>query len=166
MTAPALAFRVAGIPVPQGSKSGWVLGKRAVIHDDNAKVLKPWRKRVTEAAQDAIGADWQPLVGPLRVGLIFGFARPKSHPKTRRTWPTHNNDTDKLSRAVLDALTVAQAWRDDGQVVALNAAKDWCGSGPARLLTVPGVVIVVHRVTEDPTSGPIPLFTTSTGATA
>lgn len=163
--APALRFRVTGLPIPQGSKRIGKRGKKAIILDDNDKVLKPWRKSVTDAAELAIYPQqftWQPIVGPVRIAVLFGFARPASHPKGRRTWPTGIGtvgDVDKLARAVMDACTDAKVWRDDALVVELHTVKDWCGYGAARLLTVPGCVVRIWRITDDPpSSGQIPLL--------
>lgn len=163
MTGPVLRFRVPGTPVPQGSKSGWVLGKRAVLHDDNAKVLKPWRKAVTAAAAAALPAGWEPLGGPLRVSVVLGFTRPASYPKRVRRWPIAKNstgDVDKLARAVLDACTVARVWGDDAQVIALLAEKDYCGFGPAGVLTLPGAIVRIWQMTaEEPRTDQLSLLT-------
>lgn len=158
-TAPDFRLRVNGIPYPQGSKIPFVAGGRALLRDDNAKVLKPWRKAVTKAAQVALidRFDWQPLDGPLRCAILFAFQRPPSHPKRRRTWPTGKGtvgDIDKLERAVFDALTVARVWVDDAAVVEQHSVKDWCGYGQAALLTVPGVVVRIWRITEQ---DPLPI---------
>lgn len=147
MKTPDVRLRVAGVPITQGSKNKSRAGH---IFDDNAKTLKPWRRTLKESAEAAVGPGWQPLIGPLRVELLFAFPRPASHPKKRRTWPTHHKDADKLARACLDALTDAKIWRDDGQVVDLRAVKDWCG--PAVEQNTPGVVISITRIETDPTT--------------
>lgn len=163
-SAPDFRLRVNGLPIPQGSKIPFVVRGVPKLRDDNAAKLKPWREGITKAAQIALFGrfDWQPLDGPLRCALLFGFPRPPSHPKRRRTWPTgegQQGDIDKLSRAILDGLTDAQVWVDDARVVELHSLKDWCGFGQARLLTVPGVVVRIWRILDDPpTSGQIPLL--------
>jgi crossover junction endodeoxyribonuclease RusA len=164
--APILRFRVAGLPIPQGSKRiGRSRGGKPILLDDNDKALKPWRRSVVQAAKVALFGDfsWQPLIGPIRLALAFGFTRPPSHPRTRPTWPTGQGttgDVDKLARAVMDALTEAQVWRDDAQVVELYAAKDWCGQGVAQPLTLPGLIVRVWRLVEaPPPSGQILLLT-------
>ena len=169
VAAPAFRMRVNGLPIPQGSKIPFIAKGKAMLRDDNAPKLRPWRKAITKAAQVALFGrfDWQPLDGPLRCALLFAFPRPPSHPKRRRTWPTgkgEQGDIDKLVRAILDALSDAKVWTDDARVVELHALKDWCGWGPARMLTVPGVVIRVWRIHEEPpTSGQIPLLPQSEG---
>jgi crossover junction endodeoxyribonuclease RusA len=137
----AFTVTVEGTPITQGSKNRSATGH---TYDDNAKTLKPWRRRVTAAAAAALPRPWTPLDGPLRVSVAFAFERPKSHPKRTRTWPTHNKDIDKLQRAVLDSLTEAGVWADDGRVVDVHARKDWCG--PDIGLALPGVLIEVSRI--------------------
>lgn len=127
-------FTVAGLPITQGSKT--VYRGRAV--ESRAKQLGPWRDAVAAAARAALDGAGQ-LTGPAWVICEFTFPRPVSHPKRTRTWPVARNDIDKLARAVLDSLTRAGVWADDGQAVALMSVKDY---GPE-----PGVRIAVGPVT-------------------
>jgi crossover junction endodeoxyribonuclease RusA len=57
----------------------------------------------------------------VEIDMIFTMARPKT---VNRPEPSVAPDLDKLVRAVLDGLT-AIAYRDDGQVVRLTAAKQY-----------------------------------------
>jgi Holliday junction resolvase RusA-like endonuclease len=117
-----LVFVVAGIPIPQGSKSAGVRGGNAFMFDQN-KGLKPWRKTVTQAAAAAhTGA---PLVGPLSVRIEFCLPSPKRIPADRQGLPSIRPDLDKLVRSIFDAVTDAKAWGDDGQVVELVALKTY-----------------------------------------
>lgn len=159
MSAPALAFRTIGLPVAQGSMSAFVVGKRAIVTDQKGKTLKPWREALRSDAVTAAGEDWQPLAGPVKVTLLFALPKPASAPKRRRVWPVgkRSGDLDKLTRAVLDALTQAAIVRDDSQVVDLRAIKDY--PGPDVALHVPGVVVAVYRVEDEmPSTGSIPLL--------
>lgn len=159
--APVFQCRVPGTPAPEGSMRALRRGGLRVV-PDNATALRRWRDTVDQHARITLMGDqaWHPLIGPVNVHIVFAFSRPVSHPKTRPTWPTGRGtvgDIDKLARAVLDALT-GSVWRDDAQVIGLTAVKDWCGQGPARLLTLPGAIIRVWRVeTPPPVSGQIPL---------
>jgi len=123
-----LTFTVPGTPVPQGSKRAF--GNRVV--DSNSKALKPWRATITSVALEAnAGAD--PISGPVEVQLVFTFPHPKTHFRTGKNagvlkdsapqFVTVKPDLDKLIRAVLDGLTDAQIFRDDSQVVSLEAIK-------------------------------------------
>jgi Holliday junction resolvase RusA-like endonuclease len=161
---PVLTVHVVGTPKPQGSKRAFVVpGKgdrkaRAIVVDaDSAGHGKgrgphaDWRTAVTTAARSAMvcdcGTEALLLTGPLTVRAVFALPRPSSAPKTRRTWPAGRvGDIDKLARTVLDAFTDAGVWRDDSQVVHLDASKDY--PGPDISQPVPGVRVTVYRVTE------------------
>lgn len=118
-------FRAAGMPRPQGSKRGFVNSRngQVIITESNPKGHRDWRATVAAAAQDAMEGRAL-LDGPLRVTMTFALPRPKSHPKTRRTWPTTRPDVDKLARAVADSCTHT-IWRDDSQIVVLYVSKLW-----------------------------------------
>lgn len=133
---------VPGQPVPQGSKSGFVNKKtgRVQIVDKDVR-LPAWRMKVTAHARDAIqhhtvALDY-PLDGPVGVRIDFVMPRPKGHYGTGKntsilkpsapTHPASMPDLDKLLRAIFDALTDAQVWRDDGQVVWCHTAKHYDG---------------------------------------
>ncbi|MFD5599213.1 RusA family crossover junction endodeoxyribonuclease [Leucobacter sp. NPDC058333] len=130
-----LSFHVAGVPVPQGSKT--VFNGRAV--DANAKKLRPWRRHVTATARAAMVAAGlnEPLDGPLVLAQEFVFERPKS---VKRAHPSVKPDGDKLLRALCDALTDAGVWRDDSQMVQWPGRKVY---GPN-----PGVQVSVYREKE------------------
>ncbi|MDD7930114.1 RusA family crossover junction endodeoxyribonuclease [Microbacterium thalli] len=109
-------FFVAGVPVQQGSKTAFVVGKRAVLTDSNKAQLKPWRAGVARVAQSAWWAE-QPLDGAVQVSAVFVMPRGKS---VTRELPSVTPDLDKLIRALLDGVTDAgNVWRDDAQVVRL-----------------------------------------------
>ena len=131
-----VAFFIAGIPVPQGSKTGYVVGKRAVLTDANKKTLKPWRAEVTRIAR-ASWLDRTQLDGAIDVHAIFVFERPKS---VRRSAPSVKPDVDKLARALLDGVTDSGIWKDDSQVTRLEVEKVY---GAA-----PGVHVVISRAGE------------------
>jgi len=127
-----LAFTVVGRPATQGSKVRTRFGMR-----ESSTTLEPWREAVRHEARLAMG-DREAMVGPLRVSLSFKLARAKSN---RATWPIgqRSGDVDKLARAVLDALTQADVWGDDAQVVDLRVHKSF-GDRPSALITVTEVV--------------------------
>lgn len=129
----AIQFQVRGLPIAQGSSRAWVANGKPII-TTTAKGLSSWRRLVADVAQHhAPEAPWE---GPVGVNLHFGLPKPKSAPKTRRVWPAKRPDLDKLTRAVLDALTYV-IFTDDSQVVEIYATKDY---GP------PGVLVEVHRI--------------------
>lgn len=129
----AVAFFVAGVPIPQGSKTGYVVKGRAVLTDANKKILKPWRAEVTRVAR-ASWLDRGVLDGAVAVHAVFVFERPKS---VKRIAPSVKPDVDKLARALLDGVTDSGIWKDDAQVTDLHVEKTY---GAA-----PGVHVVISR---------------------
>lgn len=116
----ALVFYAAGIPAPQGSKRH-VGGGRMI---ESSKKVAPWREDVRNSAELAAAEQgWEAPEGPVAVDVTFWLPRPKSHPKTRRTWPTTKPDVDKLLRSTCDALTSAGVIADDARIVDLDAHK-------------------------------------------
>jgi crossover junction endodeoxyribonuclease RusA len=122
-----LTFTVLGDPQPQGSMrafipKGW---SRAVLTSSNKK-MKPWRQEVAGTAlaeMEKAGLECSDNGVPFRLALVFRFKRPKSVRKTVLYKTTHP-DTDKLIRAILDALT-GIVWHDDAQVVEIRAKKEF-----------------------------------------
>lgn len=150
-----IGIRAHGTPIPQGSKVANRFG--GGVRDTNATTLKTWRQLVHDAATDAtLYADT--ITSPVRVWLYFGIHRPASHYRTGRnaqlirdTAPRYplggkyGGDLDKLTRAVLDALTTAQVWTDDALAVDLRARKFYAGEHELAPPT-PGVDIVLEEI--------------------
>jgi Holliday junction resolvase RusA-like endonuclease len=135
-----VTFAVAGHPVTQGSKRGFVVNGRAVLVEAGGDRHRLWRHAVNDQARRT----WTgpPLTGPVVLELAFRLQRPASHPKRRRTWPVgrRSGDWDKLGRLVSDALA-GVAYVDDAQVVDGRVVKDWAAPGEP-----PGVTITIGEV--------------------
>lgn len=123
----AVVFTVPGIPAPQGSKTRTKFGG---MREAN-KNTRPWRDTVAWHARQA-DTNRLPMLGPVRVYVNFTFPRPKSHYTGKGALSSsatfHKStkpDLDKLVRALLDALTDAQVFRDDGQVAYVSAQKHY-----------------------------------------
>jgi Holliday junction resolvase RusA-like endonuclease len=104
--------------------------------------LLAWRAAVRAAAATAMGAT-PPLTGPVLLAVHFGLLRPRSQVGARGQlrrraprFPATRPDLDKLIRAIGDALT-GVVWHDDGQVVAVVAAKGWTVPARTQLVVVP-----------------------------
>lgn len=110
-----VSFFVPGTPVPQGSKTAFVVGKRAVVTDANRAKLKPWRATVADYADIA-----RTFAGPVSVTLLFILPRPQ---RPRWDTPAVKPDIDKLARAALDGLTDGGLLEDDARVIDLNVKK-------------------------------------------
>jgi crossover junction endodeoxyribonuclease RusA len=141
-------------PAPQGSKRH--VGGGVLI--ESSRNVKPFRAAVAAAAtSEALKrgpGNSAPVFGDaVSVSLTFTLPRPAAHygrgkqrdvlrvdaPKV----PAKRPDLDKLTRAVLDALTTAQIYTDDGLVVRLEAEKCY-PFGALDALDDPGVLIVVQ----------------------
>jgi crossover junction endodeoxyribonuclease RusA len=130
---------VFGTPGPQGSKRfvGHAKSGRGIMIESSPKA-KTWREAVKAAAIERLGG--YSIAGPVRVEMIFTLPKPKSAPKTRKTWPDRKPDLSKLVRSTEDALTDAGAWEDDARVVFCASSKVFPGEHPdAR--HIPGAVI-------------------------
>ena len=144
---PRFELFVPGRPVPQGSKTAFVNKStgRPVVVDKDVR-LPQWRMKITAAALQKKGSDLT-LIGPVGARILFVLERPKSHfgtgknvDRIKDSSPAHPAtmpDLDKLLRAVFDALTDAQVWKDDGQVVWCQAIKGYAdGQEPGVYITV------------------------------
>lgn len=161
---PAITITVYGAPAPQGSKRH-VGGGRMI---ESSKKVKPWRQDVKAAALAALELDSAaigttqlhrpPLDGPLAVSIVFTVRdRPASKPawwptglrwaKTLVWRPASTPDLSKLLRSTEDALTDAQAWKDDARVVEYRQlAKHYVGDPAADVLDRPGAVIRIWQL--------------------
>lgn len=73
-----------------------------------------------------------PLDGPIYVDLTFVLRKPK---QTKNTEPCVRPDVDNFSKGVLDALNQV-FWKDDGQIVKLNARKIYAQGKPPQIEVV------------------------------
>jgi crossover junction endodeoxyribonuclease RusA len=122
-------FFVSGVPVAKGSGRAFYNPKikRAFVVQDNAARQKPFASMISYTAQEQ---GITPIDGPVFVGMLFQFPRPKSHyrgkAKTIRddapVYHVSTPDVDKCARLVLDALT-GIAWHDDKQAQIIEARK-------------------------------------------
>lgn len=130
-----IAFFVDGIPVGQPRVKAARRG--SFIHMYTPDTADAWKRsimleassRASKSLRDAIEAD-----GAF-VRLRFWMPRPKAHflhGKVRVTspfWHTKKPDNDNLQKAVLDALTDAQLWKDDASVCTVISVKGYCYLG-------------------------------------
>lgn len=140
----AVTFQVLGTPVPQGSKSAFVVKGRAVVTERSRAALGPWRGQIAAVAAEHVS---EPLTGPVEVELVFALVRPKSHYRSGAragelrdgapAFVSGRPDVDKLARAVLDGLT-GVAFRDDSQVAVLHCRKLYS--------TTPGVLVRLREL--------------------
>ena len=136
-------MRVAGTPIPQGSKQARMRRNRSGIiwrngmpiidmTDANSNKLRPWRRTVAAiAAATLMKRQEQGLAaldGPLHLSVAFRFQMPKSRKAGSRRrgwqWRATKPDLDKLVRAICDALeTDAHLITEDSRIASLAASK-------------------------------------------
>ena len=92
-----------------------------------SKTYKQWM----EDAAKLIPVPPVPLEGPLSVNVLVQVEKPRTskldHPKP---------DIDNYIKAILDALTKAQYWQDDHQVIQLWARKEFVNYAGACLVDI------------------------------
>lgn len=125
---------IPGQPAPQGSTKIVHRGTRPVITSDNRATM-PWRATVAASVRQQLRTGVIPFAeGPVQLGLLFVMKRRVNEPK--RVTPPHTRkpDLDKLTRAVLDALS-GTLYTDDAQVTGF----DWLGKRTALIAEHPGL---------------------------
>jgi Holliday junction resolvase RusA-like endonuclease len=135
-------FAVQHRAAPQGSKDLRTKADGSKYMAESSAGVKPFRTAVRRAA---LNADRPQFLGPVLVGIVFEFKQAKSN---EDPYPTGRNigDLDKLTRAVLDALTEAKVIEDDSFVVG------WLGTDePSKLWGDRDQVIITVRPVPVPT---------------
>ncbi|UVK62582.1 RusA-like resolvase [Arthrobacter phage TaylorSipht] len=149
MSGGMVGFWVAGVPVPQGSKS---IGKnratgKATLYDAN-KALKGWRELVDFTARRAMRG-LEALDEPCAVDMTFHMPRPAGHyladgvtlKPGAPVWCAVKPDLDKLTRAIFDSLKTGGVWAEDSRAVILRTSMPY-----AALPHQAGVYVVVTPV--------------------
>lgn len=120
-------FFTPGAPTTQGSKRAWVnkFTGKAQMQEVGGDRLRLWRHSVNNEARRLAEAGHY-FEGPLSVSISFLLRKPKAAPKRKPTYPIGkmSGDIDKLSRAILDALS-SVLFEDDSQVTKLTATKEF-----------------------------------------
>lgn len=106
---------VDGIPKPQPRVKAYQRGARVGVYTPST--ADDWKAQIiTKAAEKKAFFE-----GPVRLTVQFYLPRPKARRKDY--YCMTKPDIDNLLKAVMDALTQARVWRDDGQVAAVVASK-------------------------------------------
>jgi len=128
-----MRFFVDGLPVAQARPRFARLGNHVKAYDPAKS--KNWKAYV---AMVATSKGVRVQEGALRLSVSFHFLKPKSAKK--RVHHTVKPDLDNLVKAIQDALK-GIAWKDDSQVVELEAAKYYSPD--------PGVHVEVVGIAEE-----------------
>lgn len=126
-------FVVFGAPATKGSTVSFVGVDGRVVTKADSKGLASWTQAVGWAAR-AAGVSCVLRPTAVQVIAVFQLTKPKSERK--RTYPTVKPDADKLTRALLDALT-GVAYEDDAQVVTLTTLKRYGPEAKTSVVVVP-----------------------------
>ena len=118
---------IPGRPAPQGSKRH--VGNGVMI--ESCKTVKPWRESIRSALITDRGKPIERFEGAVVCILDFVLPRPKTTPKRSTPEATKKPDIDKLSRAVLDAITSAGVIVDDSYIVDMHPKKRLAELGKA-----------------------------------
>jgi Holliday junction resolvase RusA-like endonuclease len=127
-----------GRPAPQGSLTK---GRGGSLRH-SSRYLAAWREEIARTTRDHMGARG-PLLGPVRVRLVFELRRPLRHYRGRErgrglaapaigAYP-RTPDLDKLIRSTLDALVLGGMIGDDAQVIDLEARKEYSSGQGAHI---------------------------------
>jgi Holliday junction resolvase RusA-like endonuclease len=116
----------------------------ARLYHPRRETAQTWRTAILEVLKRARVESPLPLEGPLALALTFVFETPKSYLRKDGTlrpglspYKGTKPDLDNLEKLVMDVMTHARLWRDDGQVAWKFAEKFWGA--------IPGVRIVLGR---------------------
>lgn len=152
-----ITLQVYGSPAPQGSKKFVGIAKstgRGILVESSKRV-KPWRQDV-KAAAEIVRAGAEPLDGNLVMRMVFTVPKPKSAPKTRRTYPNVKPDVSKLARSTEDALVDAGLIRDDARIVGYDRLWKVYPNEDPEALEAPGVRITIRVLEEAIAAAPGP----------
>ncbi len=115
-----MEIRIYGDPAPQGSKTAYVRGGRAILVEAN-KRLPAWRETgVMTCFMRMKELQANVMLGPVSVSMTFYVERPKS---VSRAFPNVAPDLDKYCRSVGDILEQGGVLSNDAQIVSLMANK-------------------------------------------
>lgn len=140
----AIRFYVAGIPKGQPRPKAFARGGHAAVYDPGT--AEGWKGQVALAAKPFLGH--QPVLDlPLSLRLEFYMPRPKGHyiastpargiRESAPGYQTGKPDADNLAKAVMDALTQLNVWRDDSLVSDLRVRKLFDdGRGPGCIIEI------------------------------
>lgn len=123
-----ITFTVPGVPQPKGSMRPYRSRRTGKLgaKNDNPRT-KPWQTGIAKLARAAMGHR-PPLTGAVTIEVKFYMERPAHLDRGRDPdVPTVYPDSDKLVRALFDALKQAAVWADDGQGVHTVATKVYAG---------------------------------------
>lgn len=120
-----IEIRVDGKPKGQPRPRAFSRGGHAAVYDPGT--AEGWKALIAQAARVVLPET--PHEGPVSVVITYNMPRPKRLMRKKdvdRCLPHLSRpDIDNLNKAVIDALTQIGMWRDDCQVCAITACKQY-----------------------------------------
>ena len=124
-----ITFFVTGTPKPQPRPRAFAMGGKVRVYDP--ATAEGWKSCIAQAAREVLPSE--PITEPIKLDVCFFMPRPKSHSKKDGSYReshidrrhSQKPDADNLVKAVMDALSELQAWKDDSQVWDLRVVKVW-----------------------------------------
>jgi Holliday junction resolvase RusA-like endonuclease len=139
-----ITFVVPGKPQPLQRARVGRIGAHARMYDTEANTTN----KATVGFHASCAMKGKPLLqGPLRLNVCFYIEKPKS--KVRKNsnpfpYPDSKPDLDNCIKLVCDALN-GVVWKDDAQVVRLEASKRWINGN----VGAPSTVVWIDHISED-----------------
>jgi Holliday junction resolvase RusA-like endonuclease len=137
-------LRAYGIPKPQARPRAFKMGQFIRVHSPKTE----WFNIVHMAALEA-----KPIAairGAVYLSVKFWFPRPKSC--RIESWNAKRPDADNLLKVVMDALTNAGWWEDDGRVALVTLQKLY-----ETATERPGALVEVVEMAEHQKESPRPM---------
>lgn len=122
-----LRIVVHGTPASQGSKQGFIRGKKVVLVEMD-KELPEWRAAVEAAARLAAGPGWEPIDTAVKVQGEIRIRKPAS--TKFQDHPAGPKDLDKILRGVGDSLEAAKIVTNDARICHWDVRKVWADGMP------------------------------------
>jgi Holliday junction resolvase RusA-like endonuclease len=122
-----------GTPASQGSKKGFIRGKKVVLVEMDDE-LPAWRAVVKAAAKLAAGPNFQPIDEPVKVAGEIRIRKPRT--TKFQDYPAGPKDLDKMQRAIGDALESAGILTNDARIVHWDIRKVWATNTPGLDITI------------------------------
>lgn len=127
-----------GIPKGQPRPKAYARGNRAGVYDPGT--ANEWKAAVAAAFKPHHGLS---LACPVSVRISLYLPRPKSHFRANgaltKSAPIHHTakpDLDNAAKAILDAMTDFQFWKDDSICTRLSIRKEWTSGIPGAAIQV------------------------------
>jgi len=124
-----------GAPATQGSKKGFIRGRKVVMVEMDEK-LPAWRAAVEAAARQAADPEWVTIDSAVSISGEIRLRKPKT--TKYPDYPAGVPDLDKLQRAIGDALTKSAVIKDDSRICHWDIRKVWADE-------MPGMDIVIQE---------------------